>query len=56
METVIKMVSAAFAVIMVMLEMFFSHLNFHFRPLTAIFTIEMVTNELCLKKVIFPVK
>lgn len=53
METVIKMVSAAFAIIMVMLEMFFSHLNFRFRLLTAI---EMVTTELCLKEVIFPVK
>lgn len=54
METVIKMVSAA--IIMVVLEMFFSHLNFHFRLLTAIFTIEMVTTELCLKEVICPVK
>lgn len=53
METGIKMVLAAFAIITVMLEMFFSRLNFHFRTLGSVFTIEMVINELCLKKVIF---
>lgn len=53
METGVKVVSAAFAIITVTLEMLFSHLNFHFRTLGSILTIEMVTNELCLKKVIF---
>lgn len=52
-ETGIQVVSAAFAIITVTLEMLFSRLNFRFRTLGSILTIEMVTNELCLKKVIF---
>lgn len=54
--TEVTTVPAAFAVIMVRLEMFLSHLNFHLRPLTVMFTIEMATTELCLKKVGFPVQ
>lgn len=43
--TAVTTVPAAFPVI-IKLEMFFSHLNFHLRPLTAMFTIEMATTEL----------
>jgi len=56
METVSRTVSAAFAVTTVTLEMFFSHVNFSFLPLRAIFSTSMITKELCLKKAIFPVK